>query len=49
MEGGEEPNKEKYKKIRNDRNYNASCTLTSLLVSDSENFQRLIFVAQSVP
>jgi hypothetical protein len=26
----------------------ASCTLTSLSVSDLENFQRLIFVAQSV-
>jgi hypothetical protein len=31
-----------------DWNYEASCTLTSLPVWDSENFKRFIFVADSV-
>jgi hypothetical protein len=39
----------KYKAITNDRNYDASCTLTSLPVWDLENFKRLVFVVQSVP
>jgi hypothetical protein len=48
MEGREKPHMDKYKEITNDRNYDASCTLTSLLVSDLENFKCLISVAQSV-
>jgi hypothetical protein len=39
---------EKYKEITNRWNYDASCMLTTLPVSDSEHFKRLIFVAQSV-
>jgi hypothetical protein len=38
----------KYKAITNDRNYDASCTLTSLPVWDLENFKRLVFVVQNV-
>jgi hypothetical protein len=37
---------DKYKEITNDWNYDASCKLTSLPVSDFESFKRLIFVAQ---
>jgi hypothetical protein len=40
---------DKYKEIRNDWNYDASCTLTSLTIWVFENFKRLMFVAQSVP
>jgi hypothetical protein len=47
MEGIEKPHTDKYKEITNDWNYDASCTLTSLLVWDLENFKRLIFVVQS--
>jgi hypothetical protein len=47
MEGTEKPYVDKYKEITNDWNYDASCTLTSLPVSDLENFMHLIFVAQS--
>jgi hypothetical protein len=39
---------DKYKEITNDWNYDVSYTLTSLPVSDLENFKRLFFVAQSV-
>jgi hypothetical protein len=48
MEGIEKPHTDKYKEITNNWNYDASCTVTSLPVWDSENFKRLIFVAQSV-
>jgi hypothetical protein len=46
MEGREKPHVEKYKEIMNDWNYDASATLTSLLVSDLENNECLIFTAQ---
>jgi hypothetical protein len=36
-------------KIINEWNYDASCMLTSLLVSDLENFKCLVSVVQSVP
>jgi hypothetical protein len=48
MEGREKPHTDKYKEIMNDWNYDVSCTLTSLLVWDLDNFKHLIFVAQSV-
>jgi hypothetical protein len=48
MEGIEKPHMDKYKEITNNWNYDSSCTLTSLLVWDLENFKRLIFVVQSV-
>jgi hypothetical protein len=48
MEGIEKPHTDKYKELTNDWNYDASFALTSLLVSDLENFKRLIFVVQSV-
>jgi hypothetical protein len=48
MEGIDKPHTGKYKEITNDWNYNASCTHTSLLVWNLENFKRLIFVVQSV-
>jgi hypothetical protein len=48
MEGIENPHTDKYKEITNNWNYDASCTVTSLLVWDFENFKRLIFVVQSV-
>jgi hypothetical protein len=40
--------KDKCNKIMNDWNYDANCTLPSLLVLDLENFKCSIFVAQSV-
>jgi hypothetical protein len=49
MEGIEKPHMDKHREITNDWNYDASCTLTSLLVWDLENFKRLVFVLQSVP
>jgi hypothetical protein len=49
MEGIEKPHTDKYKEITNNWNYDASCTAASLPVWDLENFQRLIFVVQSVP
>jgi hypothetical protein len=48
MEGRVKPHSDKYKEITNDWNYDASCMITSLLVWDSENFKRLVFVVQSV-
>jgi hypothetical protein len=48
MEDIEKPHMDKYKEITNDYNYDASCMLTSLPVWDLENFECLIFVAQSV-
>jgi hypothetical protein len=39
---------DKYKKIGNEGNYDASCMLTSLPVSDLEICKCLIFVAQSI-
>jgi hypothetical protein len=48
MEGTEKPHMDKYKEIMNEWNYDASCMLTPPLVLDLENFQCLIFVAQSV-
>jgi hypothetical protein len=48
MEGIEKPHAEKYKEIMNDWNYDAKCTLTSLLILDLENFKHLVFVAHSV-
>jgi hypothetical protein len=48
MEGIENPHTDKYKEITNDRNYDTSCTLTSLPVWGIENFKRLIFVVHSV-
>jgi hypothetical protein len=47
-EGRENPHTDIYKEITNGWNYDASCTLTSLPVSDLENIKRLIFVGQSV-
>jgi hypothetical protein len=49
MEGIDKPHTGKYREITNDSNYDASYTLASLPVWDSENFKRLIFVVQSVP
>jgi hypothetical protein len=40
MEGIEKPHAGNYKEIMNDWNYDGSCTLTSLLVWDLENFKR---------
>jgi hypothetical protein len=48
MEGKERPHTDKYKENTNDWNYDASCTLTSLLVGDLECFKCLISVAQCV-
>jgi hypothetical protein len=48
MEGIETPHMDKYKEIKNDWNYDASCMLTSLLLWDLENFKCLDFIAQSV-
>jgi hypothetical protein len=48
VEGREKPHMVKYKAIMNDWNYDASCTLTSLLVWDLGNFKRLVFVVQNV-
>jgi hypothetical protein len=48
MEGREKPHTDKYKDTANNWNHDASCKLTSLIVSDLENFKRLIFVAQSM-
>jgi hypothetical protein len=45
MEGTEKP---QIQEITNDWNYDTSCKLTSLLVSDLEYFQPLIFVAPSI-
>jgi hypothetical protein len=42
------PHAEKYKEIANDCNYDATCTLTSLPVSDSGKFKCLSFLVQSV-
>jgi hypothetical protein len=39
---------DKYKETANDRNYDTSCSLTSLSSSDFEHFTPLIFVVQSV-
>jgi N6-adenosine-specific RNA methylase IME4 len=48
MEGREKSHMDKYKESTKDWNYDASCMLTSLPVSDLENFKCLIFVAQTV-
>jgi hypothetical protein len=48
MEGTEKLHMHEKEEIRNDWNYDATCTLTSLLVLDSENFQHLIFFAHRV-
>jgi hypothetical protein len=48
MEGTEKPHTDQYKDIMNGWNYDTSCTPILLPVSDFENFQRLIFVAQSI-
>jgi hypothetical protein len=48
MEGIEKPHTDKYREITDDWNYDASGTFTSLLVWDSENLKRLIFVVRSV-
>jgi hypothetical protein len=48
MEGIDKPHTGKYKKITNDLNYDANCTLKSLPVWDLENFKGLIFVVQIV-
>jgi hypothetical protein len=48
MKGREKPHVYKYKEIMNNWNYDASCMLTSLPVSDVEHFEQLVFVAQSV-
>jgi hypothetical protein len=48
VEGREKPHTDKYMEITNDWNYDTSCTLASLPVSDIENIKRLIFVAESV-
>lgn len=48
MEGTEKPHMNKYTEVRNDWNYDATCKVISLLVSDSENFKHLRFVAQCV-
>jgi hypothetical protein len=48
MEGTERPHMNKYKEIMNDKNYDASCMLTSLPAWNIENFKHLMtFVAQS--
>jgi hypothetical protein len=46
MEGRGKLHTHEYKETTNDWNNDASSTLTSLLVSDLENFQHLIFIAQ---
>jgi hypothetical protein len=43
MEGIEKPHMDKYKDIMNDWNYDASCTLASLLVWNLENSEMLDF------
>jgi hypothetical protein len=48
MESTEKLHIYKHDEIMIDWNYDASCTHTSLTVSDLENCNRLIFVAQSV-
>jgi hypothetical protein len=48
MKGRGKPHTDKYK-ATNDWNFVISCTLTSLLVLDFEDFKCLSFVAQSVP
>jgi hypothetical protein len=48
MEVTEKPRTDEYKEISDDLNYDASCTLTYLPVSDLECFQRLKFVTQGV-
>jgi hypothetical protein len=49
MESREKPHMNKYKEIMNDWHYYASCTLTSLPVSNFENFKHFLFVAQKLP
>jgi hypothetical protein len=48
MKGREKLNMDEYKEIKNGWNYDASCALTSLPVSELAHFKRLIFVAHSV-
>jgi hypothetical protein len=48
IKGREKPHKDKCKEIKNDWNYDACCTLKSLLVSGLENLKGLTFVAESV-
>jgi hypothetical protein len=48
MDDREKSHTDKYKEIANDWNCDASCTLTSLPLSDLENFKLLSFVAQSI-
>jgi hypothetical protein len=48
VEGREKSHMDKHKEIMNDKNYDANCLLTSLLVSDLENFKHVISFAQSV-
>jgi hypothetical protein len=48
VEGIGNPDTDKYKKLTNNWNYDASCTVTSLPVWDFENFKRLNFVVQSL-
>jgi hypothetical protein len=48
MEGREKPHMDKYKEITNDWNYDASCTLTSLMILDLENCKRVVFDAESI-
>jgi hypothetical protein len=46
MVGREKRYADKCKEIKNDWNYYASCTLTSIPIWDLEHFKRLIFVAR---
>jgi hypothetical protein len=43
MEGTQKPHTDNYEDITNDWNYDASYVLTSLVISDFENFKHLIF------
>jgi hypothetical protein len=45
MEGKGKPHTDQQKEITNDLNYNASGMLTSLPLSDLNNFKCLLFVA----
>jgi hypothetical protein len=46
MEGREKPHMAKYRAITNDWNYDASYTLTPLLVWDLKNFKGVFFLTE---
>lgn len=48
MDGTDKPHMYNYKEIKNNRNYEANCTLVTLLVSNLQNCECFISVAQGV-